>query len=450
MEKLIFNFSGKVRRANLNGRPHLVADATMIVPGVLNGSLGPLFYPEETLKRSPQTWNNMPILVYHPLSPGTSGRSAEVLNRQGVGVVLGAHYAENALQSELWFDEERVQHVDPRVHNSLLTGEQIELSTGLGTFTSDADEGATFNSVPYDKVVNGMEPDHLAVLPDQVGACSLKDGCGVNNQMSLDDVRDSLQSALSERFTADDLWIIDLFPKKVIYRADGVLYSLGYSKPDGKPVLSPGSAMEVQRVTSYKTVSNGVGPEGSPNHNPEEESTMTPEEKKTIVDDLIANSCCYNEENREELEGMSDGALQLTQNSVQQATDRINELEGEKATLVANATATPATLTPEQQEVLNFGRDQLIAQKRALIERITQNVSEDNKPAAVADMSTRSMEDLQKIANLMPAPKVQNQVVDYFGQPPVGQAAPQTENVDRDDRFVPTEIDWTENSVFAK
>ena len=47
METVVANFSGKARRETWDGREYLVAPATLIVPGVLNGSQGPLFYPPD-------------------------------------------------------------------------------------------------------------------------------------------------------------------------------------------------------------------------------------------------------------------------------------------------------------------------------------------------------------------------------------------------------------------
>ena len=39
--------NASVRRESLHGRSYLVAPTTLIVPGVLNGSMGPLYYPPE-------------------------------------------------------------------------------------------------------------------------------------------------------------------------------------------------------------------------------------------------------------------------------------------------------------------------------------------------------------------------------------------------------------------
>jgi hypothetical protein len=52
MELLTANFAGKVRERRMGGRDYLVAPLSLIVPGVLNGSQGPLYYPEEEIARN--------------------------------------------------------------------------------------------------------------------------------------------------------------------------------------------------------------------------------------------------------------------------------------------------------------------------------------------------------------------------------------------------------------
>lgn len=171
--KLILN--RKLRRVTKGGRNYYVANMTLIVPGVLDGSQGPLFYPDEEVGKNPSSWNGMPIVVYHPVINGqpVSGRSPEV---ESIGTVYKAVF-NGRLQAEAWFDIEATKAVDPRVLEALEKGKPIELSTGLFT-TNEAKEGVHLGK-PYKFIARNYIPDHLAVLPDQVGACSVADGCGI-------------------------------------------------------------------------------------------------------------------------------------------------------------------------------------------------------------------------------------------------------------------------------
>lgn len=180
MEILIGNQSGAVRHEVLMGRDFLVVPLVLIVPGVLSGSRGSLLYTEEEIEESVECWNGMPMVLNHPVLNGeeVSARKPEILNRYGLGWVFNSA-SDPRLIAEGWFDIIRTAKIDPRVIKSLNNGDVIELSTGLYTRNEPAEEGATYDGVPYEAVATSYRPDHLAILPDQVGACSLQDGCGV-------------------------------------------------------------------------------------------------------------------------------------------------------------------------------------------------------------------------------------------------------------------------------
>jgi hypothetical protein len=186
VELVVVNFraAGKARRTTFNGRDYLVAPMTLIVPGVVPGSEGPLLYPLEELARNYQAWNYMPIVVNHPLRNGrhVSAREPAILEESGVGFVFNASL-DGRLRGEGWFDVERTRRVDGRVLDRLERGEPLELSTGLYVDEEAAPLGAVWNTPggprPYRAVARNYRPDHLAVLPDQRGACAVDDGCGV-------------------------------------------------------------------------------------------------------------------------------------------------------------------------------------------------------------------------------------------------------------------------------
>lgn len=174
---------GAVRREQVNGRDYLVAPLTMIVPGVLPGSKGPLYYPPEEVSRNPDGWNGMPIVVNHPVVEGrnVSARSPRILERYGIGHVYAANIGPNGnLVGEGWFDVGATKRIEPRIYDDLIAKRPIELSTGLFTRNEPVRNGKCPRSgMPYDHVAKDYRPDHLAILPDTKGACSVRDGCGV-------------------------------------------------------------------------------------------------------------------------------------------------------------------------------------------------------------------------------------------------------------------------------
>ncbi len=183
-----------VRKERWNGREYLVAPSTLIVPGVLDGSEGPLLYPPDEVVRNISDWNGMPLVAYHPMDEEgnpLSARDPSVLENQGIGYVFRANIKDNsALAIESWFDVEKTKSFDEnlspeiRILPKLLANKPIELSTGLYTENSPADEGSTWNGVAYKFVARNYKPDHVAILPDEKGACSIENGCGVLNTSS--------------------------------------------------------------------------------------------------------------------------------------------------------------------------------------------------------------------------------------------------------------------------
>ena len=172
---------GRVRHATLQGRPFLVAPITMIVPGVLNGSMGPLLYTANVLKKA-SVFNGVPLTLGHPTNPdgsSISARSPGVIDRIGIGTVMNSRFYNGKLIAEGWFDVNRLKRIAPEVLEALENGVKIECSTGVITHRKRAPSGATYNGQRYLEEVVGMDGDHLAILTDTRGACSIEDGCGV-------------------------------------------------------------------------------------------------------------------------------------------------------------------------------------------------------------------------------------------------------------------------------
>lgn len=185
MELLTVN-AGRVREARLHDRDYLVVPLRLIVPGVLPGSKGRLLYPPEEVVRNVSSWNGMPLVGYHPVKDGVhrSARSPDVLAESWLGTVYNAKSGPNSsLDAEGWFDVLAVEKFDKRLQPAirilprLRRSEPIELSTGL--FTDNDWKAGVANGREYDGVARNYRPDHVAVLPDEVGACSVRDGCGV-------------------------------------------------------------------------------------------------------------------------------------------------------------------------------------------------------------------------------------------------------------------------------
>lgn len=170
----------------LEGRKYLVIPTVMITEGVHAGSNGPLYYPAAELAKIPAVWNHKPTVVYHPTANGAPISACEpaVISRRKVGLIMNTKWEPGKkgnpgkLKAEVWLDTERADAVDDRVMKAVLNGEMVEVSTGL--FTDNEHVDGMWKKTPYTSIARNYRPDHLAILPDQKGACSIADGAGLN------------------------------------------------------------------------------------------------------------------------------------------------------------------------------------------------------------------------------------------------------------------------------
>lgn len=184
METVLINLAGGQReRIWRNGREYIRAPITSIVPGVLNGSKGALLYTPDDCRASVKDWDGQPLTYFHPTRNGhnVSAHERGVKERHWIGHVENTTF-NGKLRKFGMFDVQWVSKLDQKyggdVLNKLESGEPIEMSTGL--FTDNEDTAGEYNGRRFDAIARNYRPDHVAVLPGQVGACSVNDGCGVN------------------------------------------------------------------------------------------------------------------------------------------------------------------------------------------------------------------------------------------------------------------------------
>lgn len=261
--RFICNFQAiNTRRETLEGKSYLVVPSVMMTPGVRAGSEGPILYRPEQLSKTPSVWNHKPVTLYHPMLDGKPGASAcdpAIIEKQKIGLIMNTVY-DNKLKNECWLDDTKMQGIveGTAVLNAINEGKMIEVSTGLWV----DQEGApgVYEGTPYKAEAMNIRPDHLAILVNQIGACSIADGAGLlrnaEGDTSYDDIREQLKNLL--RTPGNYAYIQDVFPKYAVYEnGDGKYYRVNYKISKGKVTIPPTSqAEEVRRMISY--VNNGL------------------------------------------------------------------------------------------------------------------------------------------------------------------------------------------------
>lgn len=463
LQRVTMNVGGAIRYDVLEGRQHVVVPCVMLTQGVHAGSKGPMFYPADEMSRHPAGWDLRPITVYHPEIDGKGVTAADptVLNTQKVGVLLNSGW-NSKLRTSCWIDVERANAVDTRVLDAVLNNRMMEVSTGL--FVDEDPTPGEFGGEKYDTIARNHRPDHLALLPDRVGACSIAKGAGLlqlneqldtlgrtvdpkkveqvrklvaemltANEMSFENIRSGLSSALRNKLGDSwDGWIENVYTSFVIYWNDAKLFLLGYSATDTKVELASDDPEGVVRVTEYRKEKDGtfVGNSlGDTKQTQEEDPNM---DRKQQIDALIANAASgWVEGDRQILTSMPEAQFaKLVKNAqpVQQAQTTTTTAPAPGAQCSTSTqpaqNAAPATLSVEQyianapgalQQVLRNGVQTYNAQKASVIKNI---MSAPGNRFNEAYLNTLELEHLQGMESLIPQP------VGNMGQQPFVNGVP--------------------------
>lgn len=326
-------------------RKHLVVPVVMIVEGVLNGSHGPLLHLVNEFGKIPESWNGIPVVINHPEQDGysISANSPEIIDGQTVGRVYNTHVLNNKLVAEAWLDELKLNKISADTLSAINMGQSIEISVGVYTEDEQVEEG-DWKGVKYNAIARNHRPDHLALLPDGVGACNLNDGCGIRanqkkggNEVELESKVTDLEKEFQEmKLTMNGDKIVELIQKQL--------------------------KKEITIMDENKKCTPCI-------------------EKKAT--ELIANKATkFTEADRGWLETFEESQLDLM-------LPTIETIEVEK--VVTNA------LSPEDQAALDFGKKELAKRRKDMVEGIQKNCAAGTwEESELTTMSETMLEKLYK------------------------------------------------------
>lgn len=395
---------GGCRLDTLEGREHVVVPMVILTEGVHAGSQGPLYYPKDELSKTPAIWNHKPIVVYHPTlnGEGVSACDPAVINTRKVGLMMNTKFENGKLRSEAWLERPRADAVDERIMKAVDSKEMMELSTGL--FIDVEQTTGKWKSEGYDGIARNFRPDHLALLPDQIGACSIADGAGllrnqalrdpafrgilvklglVDNELSHSDIHSALMTALREKLNLSTdnppfIWVADVFDNFFIYEKDGKFWRLGYMSNDTGVSLSDETPVQVQRKSSWVTV-------GATN-NTKQENEMN---KTALIAAILAANCGLAETDRETLNSMTDAQLNAVANMVKEHPTlncyALDKKDGKVTLIVKNTTAPAAPAVPAVVPAAN-------AQQPAAPKAPTVDEYINNAPPQIREMLSSGLQ----------------------------------------------------------
>ena len=374
-KKLNTNLTGftknvQTRLETLHDVEYIVAPVTMIVEGVLPGSAGPVMYTANEIQASVPFWDNVPVTINHPSDSSgnfVSARSPGVVEQFGVGQIYNTHFdpTTNSLKAEAWINKALIEERFPEVFNSIISGTtQMEISTGV--FFDETGQPGDFNGISYNSIASSYHGDHLALLPNQTGACSWVSGCGLraNSAVNSDDAKIKRKIKIKNELNVNQLsfsdieralwrYVDSLDNNEYYYYVDNIfddfftferrssqgerlrtLWKQSYSKIND--IVQPtGEAIRVQETRSYLSIPEdapaGTGISTTVNQNNKDGNEMAdqnpccPEKVESLI---VASTNKFTKDDKEFLLGLNASQLE--------SAERMGAIEEDATTNLLN------------------------------------------------------------------------------------------------------------------
>jgi hypothetical protein len=246
----------------LDGKSYLTGSVVMAKEMVMNG----LMYTKEELKRAVPGWNGRPVTVGHPKSDDgafITANDPKILDETQIGFIFDAYYrdTDNKLTANVWLDASKLDKFTD-VRDAITNERTLEVSTGL-FLDLITEEGVHSGKKYKGKAVNHL-PDHLALLPNEVGACSVADGAGfprVNvmlgtNEVTFRERSRLIRQALQAKIASGYFYVEEIFDASVVvYKDPAGLFAYDYTFDKETGTLTLGEGVEVFQKIEYPPIS---------------------------------------------------------------------------------------------------------------------------------------------------------------------------------------------------
>ena len=390
-----------INYTDFEGVKHMVIPVIMAQEGVMNR----LFYPAEEFEGWANTWDGVPVPINHPEIEGVavSARSPRIQELNSVGYVFNSKYEDKKLKGEIYLNIEKVKKLNADyLIKSFESGEIMEVSTGL--YSNVEMVSGKYGDDEYDAIVRNIRPDHLALLPNTVGACSIEDGCGASisvnscqcggvcggKKNSQKEISKLLNLTLEKKYN-DLVYIIDIYDNSVIYEfgKNRSVFKESYAINDDNVVILEDDAQEVIQKTSYQTLNLSGGNNNMTEIQNEEikEEEATEETPEEVTEEATEETT---EETTEEIkEETTEEVKAETEEATEEATEEVKE--NEETEIVENQ-----LIDNEKKEFLE-NQSKIFDEKKQGLKKMLI----DNKHFTEQEVETFSFSVLEKINNLI-------------------------------------------------
>ena len=283
----------KVNRQVIGNTEYLVFPTVASKSGVMNN----IYYSDELMEVNASQWENVPVIINHTVNKqgedvGVHDPSA--VNRVVVGHTANPQFKDGKLIVDFYINLEQLENSEYSfLRSHLEDGQSMEVSIGV-IACMDFGEGE-YEGDYYFASVAMFRADHIAILPHELGACSLKDGCGtmrsncqkdkpceacqkrqlievINrhklcvNNISFGEIYTQIDSLLQDqrRDYEEYAYVIEIYPNEVIFQQGIQFYRQPYTVSESQGLVSfVGGKVEVRRIVTYENIT-GIPDDGMP------------------------------------------------------------------------------------------------------------------------------------------------------------------------------------------
>lgn len=452
INQTVEQLGGELRHETLNGESYLVAPVVAIQEGVYmypraNGrGIKREFLNSEELEDSEPEWEGVPLTIPHP--EDDKGRPGLITNREtthtAVGLFRNVGVKDGSLVGETWIEEAAVGTVNGDLAeyvDGIESGRPQEVSTGYRANT-DTERGE-YDNQQYAYVQNRLEPDHLALLPDERGNCSVAEGCGAGatvNQMPF--AGEDGARLNNRRLTVDDVAAGGDEGEELVAHANTLSDisepSGALSVDEGRSGSDTGGGTIRELLTRLNNLLAGEQPAGDLEATDAVDDTENMQENKidreNLIDEIVTNSDMKEKSVKE----LGDSCLQVAH---EKFVNSEADAEGGDDTTDVETTESPdepeTTESPgeservaelearfeEQQAIIEDLKSEREAEKANLEEQVNRRLIE-NTELAEETVVNMDLSDKQNMADDLGATEDEpdEQTVNMNGIPDSGAA----------------------------
>ena len=167
------------RKKTRSGRDVLVAPVVAMVEGVLTphspANQG-ILVEMQALEKTLASWSGKPVVINHP--HGDTANEPDVFHAQTVGSVFNPRIENGKMHLDAHINVDDLKGLGhDKILQALESGTPTEVSIGAAADLLPL--SGVRNGKLYKNILLSAKPDHLAILTDAKGACSVEGGCGI-------------------------------------------------------------------------------------------------------------------------------------------------------------------------------------------------------------------------------------------------------------------------------